>query len=641
MNTAPKIESSDLTIEQVYKDFYVVPDYQREYVWSDSDVQAFADDIQDEFYGSKGELLPDREYFIGSIVVCRNAQGVFDLIDGQQRMTTIYLFLCAIRDAIVALGGKEPRTLGNMIFDYRIANGEEIKDFRLALQYADSHGVLERIADPQQDGNGAPQVSTKSMEAIEDAYVILKRFLAKRFDGDREAVWSFFEAFIKRVKLIRIVTPNLAHALKVFETVNDRGVSLTAMDLLKNLLFMRTSSAEYPKLKGLWKELTKYLEGCKEKPLRFLRYYVMASYKDFRDKETAKPVREDELYDWFTKHAKEIGIDNRPLEFVRELVDAARDYSRFANGLAPDNVTKIAYLDNLQSLSGKARQHFILMLAARHLPKEAIIELTRYVESLFFVFVVVREPTKNFEWMFGDWSEDLRNARTLNDVQAMVRQRIGSQVSAKSRQFDFAMGELSMKSKLWAKGVQESRMKYVLAKLAQYVDQVAWQGASSAQQLEHYLDGKLEIEHILPQKPLAGQWPPFDRPDQEAEYTQRLGNLTLLEKPLNTAVGREGVDKKLEAYRDSKIMLTRAIGDPELFGKKTSLQRALGLLSDQLSEDVDSQAPRKKAWTSVEIDQRQGTLVRLARVVWLVDQACTVDPAGSPESAPPQVIEST
>jgi hypothetical protein len=125
----------------------------------------------------------------------------------------------------------------------------------------------------------------------------------------------------------------------------------------------------------------------------------------------------------------------------------------------------------------------------------------------------------------------------------------------------------------------------------------------------------------------------------EAEYIQRLGNLTLLEKPLNTAVGNEGFDEKLAAYRDSKIMLTRAIGDPEVFGKNTSLQRAMGLLSDTTMKDDVEEAAAKKVWTSAQIDLRQQILVRLARVVWLVDRACTIDPAAAAESTPTQVGE--
>lgn len=614
MSTSPKIESADLSIEQMYKDFYIVPPYQREYVWSDVDVQAFADDIYNEFYGSKGELVANREYFIGSVVVCRTAHGPYDLIDGQQRMTTIFLFLCAIRDVLRDLGEAPSNSLEGMIRDTRAGDdGNDVQDYRLLLQYDDSRDVLVRIA--QGAVIAASRDDTRSMACIIDAYETLRRFLAAQFDTSADEVKQFFVAFIRRVKLIRIVTPDLTHALKVFETVNDRGVGLTAMDLLKNLLFMRTTPADYPKLQILWKELTTSLETCREKPLRFLRYYVMANHKDYRSA-SGKPVREDELYEWFGKHAAEIGIEAKPLEFAKELVSAARDYAQFAAGRATDGKTSIAGLKNIQHLSGKARQHFILMLASRHLPADALVELARQVENLFFVYVIVREPTKNFETKFADWSESLRNARTLEDVQAIIRSRIAPEVESKSRTFDFAMNELA------ATAVPKYRLKYVLAKLAQYVDQVAWQDAQSVQQLDHYLDGKLEIEHILPQKVDPATWAGFDDPEAAARSVQRLGNLTLLEKPLNAAVCNAGFDKKLAAYKSSKIILTRAIGNPDLFGKNTSLHRALGLVADISTGSAALAVGDVPVWTSEKIEARQATMATLAREVWMVDQLC-------------------
>jgi hypothetical protein len=182
-------------------------------------------------------------------------------------------------------------------------------------------------------------------------------------------------------------------------------------------------------------------------------------------------------------------------------------------------------------------------------------------------------------------------------------------------------------------------LKYILAKLAQYVDRIAWQDAASVQRLKHYLDSKLEIEHILPQKPDLGEWLAFDKPEEQERYIQKLGNLSLLEKPLNAAVCNKSFKTKLAAYRESKIIMTRAIGDPEIFGKNTSLQRALGLLADATMSDADGQVIAEKTWASGQIDQRQRALVRLARVVWLVDQACVVDAAAVFGSAPTQVIE--
>lgn len=85
-----RIEPSLLTIENLANHFYVVPDYQREYVWKPEDqVEQFVEDIHQA-------AESDSSYFIGSMITVRRPDGRFDVIDGQQRLTTIVLCLCAI-----------------------------------------------------------------------------------------------------------------------------------------------------------------------------------------------------------------------------------------------------------------------------------------------------------------------------------------------------------------------------------------------------------------------------------------------------------------------------------------------------------------------------------------------------------------
>ena len=116
MNTPSfSIESTDLTIEQIFKDFYTVPDFQREYVWKTENVEKLLQDIFDEFYDENLTISEGPEYFLGSIVVCKDSDNIFLLIDGQQRMTTIYLILCAARDLLINLGKKPTRVLTTQI----------------------------------------------------------------------------------------------------------------------------------------------------------------------------------------------------------------------------------------------------------------------------------------------------------------------------------------------------------------------------------------------------------------------------------------------------------------------------------------------------------------------------------------------
>ena len=185
VRAAPKIESSDLSLGDLFKDFYSVPDFQREYVWEEENVEKLLEDVYDELYVPNGQLTEGPEYFIGSIVACPDGKGTFQLIDGQQRLTTIYLALCAIRDHLVELGESSPEVLKGYIKSVSTdpRTGDDVPRYRLALQYEDSHGVLERIAEATAPVSSIPK-PTASVGHIVTAYQTIRQFLASNFDSN-------------------------------------------------------------------------------------------------------------------------------------------------------------------------------------------------------------------------------------------------------------------------------------------------------------------------------------------------------------------------------------------------------------------------------------------------------------------------
>lgn len=591
----PRIESADLNLEDLFKDFYCVPDFQREYVWGTEEVEKLLQDVQDEFYDEYNRLTPDREYFIGSIVACKDTHGIYQLIDGQQRMTTIFLVVCAIRDQLEELRETPPESLRKIIRDVTAdpVTGDDVSKYRLVLQYEDSHDILERIADPGEPSpNG--QNATASMRQIMEAYQSIRQFLRVNFDSDATELKKFRVAFLQRVKLIRILTPNLAHALKVFETINDRGVGLNAMDLLKNLLFMKTNTQDYGKLKNRWKQLIDVLDQAKEKPLRFLRYFVMSQYA------TDGPLREDEIYDWFVAHTAEVGIDHDPLGVAAKLVDCARAYRGFLQGKSPSG-DRVPHLQNIAKLAGGAvRQHLILALAGKHLPTPLFSELIRNVENLFFCYLITREPTKYFERNFALWAPRLKEADDEASLHRFIESYIHKDMAKRVRDVEYAMRELTQGR------IQQYRLRYILAKLSQHVEKRAW-GNEVDDTLDRFLSRKVEIEHILPQRPEAGVREAFDWPEEYQDFVGRLGNLTLLEKTINCSVSNSGFETKAPGYAESSFLLTKSIAQMPQVGGNTALNRAVAEL-----RTFDT-------WTSEEIAARQDMLAKLAKRVWLAD----------------------
>ena len=586
--TEQTIQSRDITIADVFLAFYVVPDYQREYVWETEQVEQLLNDINAEL-GNDPSRAP--EYFIGSIVVCPGSDGVLELIDGQQRMTTLFLALCSIRDRLKELGEQPPGALGPQIAATSTdATGHDHFRYRLDLQYEDSGDILVRIAEGSLAGGD--EQDTRSTANIRNAYRVTLSFLRGEFGEDAGAVRAFYGYLSNKVKLIRIQTEDVAKALKIFETINDRGVSLDSMDLLKNLLFMKASRDEFERLKIQWKQLQDTIFGMGEKPLRFLRYFVFSHYE-------VDVLREDEIYGWFARNERVCGYATDPIGFAKELLRSAQAYQSYLTGNDQKGV-KNRHLESLRLLGGRAaRQHLILLLAGRDLPGDLFDRLAREVEDLFFVYVITREPTRNFERNFARWAPELRKITDRNDLDAFIAQRFVSAKAELSIRFDDAF------RRLYVGSVQQYRLRYVLAKLAQYIDLEAYDATEGTKWLSSYTGGGFEIEHIFPQRPSADAAAEFGA-FEDQDIANRLGNLVLVEKSINASLGNRRYSRKRPVYRESKLLLTRALAERPKVGVNTKIDTAVA----KLEPAVD--------WNEAAVTRRQEGLAALARLTWRV-----------------------
>lgn len=589
-----KLNVTHPTVEEVFNDFYAVPAFQREYVWGDEQVRTLLEDAYDALFDENGSPI-DTEYFIGSIVAYKE-NDVFQLIDGQQRITTLYIVLCAIRDTLSQTqADMDLSHLRNLVrAAYQDDLGATQERFRLVPLYEDAGDVLQVIA----LGNAGsladrkkPPASARNMLV---AYEVAREFL-ERFSGNVDKIRLFQARLTKKVRLVRIETANVTEALKIFETINDRGIGLNAMDLLKNLLFMRASRDQYDALNEDWRAMVRTVQeqksGAGEKPLRFLRYFILSKWPNAR--KSSKPLTEDDLYEWIDRNQELLGIAARPREFARELLQAAEDYRDFVR--APN-----AALANIMRLSGRARQHLIVMLASKKLLPEQVELLSERLESLFVAFVLAKEPTKALDLIFSNAAPKLREIDAGDDVafSNFLQQEIEPEIRKRAVQATAALGSLGLERK--------TMVRFILARMAQYVEHAATGIRRSIQQYwEH------EIEHVLPNKPTEAILADFDEPDQYHELKQRLGNLVLLEKPINIKVGQDFFAAKSVEYEKSSLFMTRSLVKPQVVGN-TAFTRAASLLASYPNDRVGS-------WNSRAIATRQGELTTLAARVFGYD----------------------
>jgi len=528
-----RIENHKYSIDEAFREcFYIVPDYQREYVWTDKEVHQLLEDINEQI--DEGST---REYFIGTILVSpTDKRGQYDVIDGQQRLTTFYLLLCTLRHLFK---GTPQRQLidGLVSTSYVDIEGEVQSSLKLEPRYEHAGEVIAKLVELDTDplsvraGIQASGIASfGSLENLVSAYGTVFSYLQDNYDDDSK-LKKYWGYLARNVVFIQIST-DVSSALKIFETINERGVGLNPMDLLKNLLFTQVKQAQFTQLKDEWKKITKPLEKHKEKPLRFLRYFLMANY-NIKNSRGDAVVREDEIYDWFNGKENALLCDytNKPFEFVRKVIRNVEHYLAFLNGLGNDGKPNLA-IDSLKRLAGGAFSlHYVLLLAAANLPKPLFDHFVTQLESFLFYYIFTKTPTKDLERSFSFWADELRSiSETVDPVQqkvqlnAFVADRFNKNMANKSHELNDALKRFTLHS------MQQYRTRYLLARLTQYVD-MAFSGIKTAGSLEPFT--KLEIEHILPNTPspeLLENWLTENPASAYEDFKNKLGKFDSIGK---------------------------------------------------------------------------------------------------------------
>lgn len=593
-----EIDAQVKSISKLKDYFFIVPDYQREYVWKPEDqVEQFLIDIDNEY---DEDITKQKGYFIGSIIIVANKEK-FDVIDGQQRLTTIILTLCAFRDLLqeVQLDRKQEQYLKNieeLLSDFDMESDET--QMRLELQYDESKGYLESLISKTEFND----LKSPSIIKMEQAYYKIKNHLETYLNESVEAITNYAKYFLTKIELVLIESENLSSALKIFETINQRGAGLNAMDLVKNLLFSKAKPADFNNIKDIWKDIVHNLQKCKEDntPLRFLRYFLMSRYYD-------GILREDDIYKWFLseKGKNDTKYETQPLIFAKELKKMSKRYSDLviATELVKDggeypNITNIGFINKY-----KSRQHLILLMALNENATTEVIEyLGKQIESFFFYSVSLGIQAKNNENQFTRWAIKLRNKNTIDEVSEVIEQNIVPYIKERLGEFLLKFPTLTHYhySPLY-------RERYVLG----MIENTILSKSNFPIKGKDYLYN-LQIEHILPQTPkndiLTEE---FESKHDYSNYVYRLGNVTLIESTINQAVNNfndlnnDWFEKKQNEYKNSGIISTQLLDDKFQIGANTALNR--------FKNDYGFEF---KKWDKESINQRQEKLLNLVFETW-------------------------
>ena len=539
-----------------------VPPNQREYSWKAKHVKELLSDL--------GKVIAEKgaEYFLGTIVVSNQDEGPRPrVVDGQQRLATTLIFIAGVRDYLSSQKDPEAGKL-EQLYMFSPVMGEEDVD-RISMNDRDREYFHNRILVSPSHAKrltDSHESTRPSHGLINEAARTVKQYildLVKNLAPDKaKALLLDWIAFIdKNAVVIWVEVPDDRAAYTIFETMNDRGLDLSAVDLIKNHLFNMADDL-VGDAERKWAELLGALESSQQADVvkEFVRQYWIS-----RNGST----RTQELFDEIKEKASS---KSNAMELLSKLHASAELYVALLN---PMHAKWINYNDrtrrNLMALiSFGVKQIRPVLLAAleRFTQKEMEIVLRLAVSWSVRLLAAGEQGTGMVESAYG------KSAQRITDGEIKDSRELALDLTPTipaDDAFENAFATMQV-----AKG---SLARYYLRALEQQA-----QGVDQPENIVNDDPFVINLEHVLPEKPKAGEWTAFDA-DQRALFTGRLGNLAILQREANESIDTSEFEKKKKVYVNSSFVLTK-----------------------ELAHEQD--------WTPQAVATRQKRLAVLAKTVW-------------------------
>ena len=334
-----KMDAKNQTIRKLLEQYcFRVPDYQRSYSWKSEQVSEFLDDLFNIVHGDR----PDVHHFLGAMTMATSdgQKDSMDLIDGQQRLTTIFILLYVILEEFKSerfcaqAAGRANRLSGWLA--YHDDDGNMIRS-RLVLgkfnnEFFDVFIVKGHTASEEDRTAIIKDFSARheytQNQAIAAAYYQIKLAIEERLDycASDEDAYEYLKAIHLAIcdhfEVVTMVVEDEADAFLIFETLNDRGLALSAVDLIKNKLFQIFAAypAEFEELKEDWDFICRHIDK-KDDLKKFILHYWRARIGYTTPQALFKTCR-DYLQTCDFARAKEI---------LKELKDNCVYYNGFCN----------------------------------------------------------------------------------------------------------------------------------------------------------------------------------------------------------------------------------------------------------------------------------------------------------------------
>ena len=558
-----QIRGAEYSIGKIFSNDFVfnIPLYQRPYAWQQEQTEELLDDLL-AFLGDGIDPVADlNPYFLGSIVIIKeDHKPEADVVDGQQRLTTLAILLSVIRSL---LAPEDAKALTQYIYEKGNPIEETPDRFRLTLrhrdqvffqEYVQKEGKIEKLAALDRG-----QLSDSQQNIQQNTLLLLNRL--KSLSEDKQKRLAQF--IVKQCLLVVVSTPDFDSAYRIFSILNSRGLDLSHSDILKSEIVGKVPENEQERYGEKWEDAE---ENLGRVAFADLFSHIRTIYRKLKAKGTILAEFREYVVSAIPD-SKEL-VDSVLIPFADAYSDIKE--ANYESAQDADEINRIfEWLNRLDNIDWLPPA--ILYLAKNYPSPNLLKEFFINLERVAAVQMILRRTVNQRIDRYGRVLTAIQNGDELYSAESPLQLTDAEGMDA----LKLLDGDIyNMLPKVRA---------YILLRLDSSL-------SSGGATYDHEL---ITVEHVLPQTPDSGslweKW--FPDPIERADIVHRLGNLVLLTRKKNSSASNYEFEKKKTSY----------------FAK--------GSVSPF---KITTQVLSEKEWTPEVVEKRQTDLVSKLKEVWQI-----------------------
>lgn len=583
---------------------YAIDYYQREYRWEQKQISELIDDLAEKFAEShedgneRSAVEGYGHYFLGSIIIS-DKEGHKYIIDGQQRLTSITLLLIFIYRNLK--DGEQKGQLTELIFSQKFGK----RSFNLDVP--ERAPCMEALFTGQSfDDNG----HSESVSNIVHRYQDIEEHFPEELSGD--TLPYFTDWLIENVHLVEITAYADADAYTIFETMNDRGLSLTPTDMLKGYLLANIADADTRiRVSKVWRDhIAKLQEIGKEEDADAIKAWLRSQHaQTTRERKRGALPRDfdligTEFHRWVRDHEDDLGL-KMSSDFARFIEEDVAFYSKWYGKIrhAAEKFTTGMETVYYNAQNNFTLQYPLLLAPLRRGDSEPDILRKIRIAAGFLDILIARR--------IWNWKATAYSSMQYT-MFVVIKEIRGKSATELARLFACRLAEdedtFAVNDRFYLHGMNGKQIHRLLARMTDYLETSSGRPSRYTEYITRSGKNGYEVEHIWANH-FERHTDEFKHPTDFTEYRNRIGGLLLLPKSFNASYGDLPYERKREQYVKQNLLALslheRAYeNDP---GFKRFVNES-GLCFHPHTEF-------KKA----DLDERQTLYLQLAERVWSPD----------------------